>query len=67
MHTMGPPMDDGKYQQTCHVDDQSMKTFSTNLSVPGCHNPDETDTMQSMNIKTEENVSHSYVLPSFLH
>lgn len=73
MHNVEP-----KYTN-CHIDDHSIKTLpppsstqqyatttTTNLTtVGGCHTDDVTD---NMTIKSEDaNVTHSYVLPPFLH
>lgn len=75
MHNVEP-----KYTN-CHIDDHSIKTAlpppssaqyatttTTNLTtVGGCHTDDVSDNNMTI-IKSEEaNVTHSYVLPSFLH
>lgn len=74
MHTVNS-MDDSKYTN-CHLDDHTMKssqayttaaTTTTNLTVGGCH-PDDVNDANMTVIKSEDgNVSHSYVLPPFLH
>lgn len=76
MHNVEP-----KYTN-CHIDDHSIKTLppppvpsaqyatttTTNLTtVGGCHTDDVSDNNMTI-IKSEDaNVTHSYVLPPFLH
>lgn len=73
INTVNPLVDDQKYTN-CHMDEQAIKhhyttnnnnpTNNSSTGVSSCHS-DETDSMTM--IKTEDGVSHSYVLPSFLH
>lgn len=72
MHTVSS-LDEPKYTTNCHVEDHSIKqpqqytTTTTNLAVGGCHTDDVNDNNMTV-IKSEDgNVSHSYVLPPFLH
>lgn len=71
MHTVSS-LDEPKYTTNCHVEDHSIKqpqqyTTTTNLTVGGCHTDDVNDNNMTV-IKSEDgNVSHSYVLPPFLH
>lgn len=65
--------DEPKYT-SCQMDDHAIKQFSTtNISVGGGCHPDDGSgggggSADSMTvIKSEDGVSHSYVLPPFLH
>lgn len=68
MHTVSS-LDEPKYTN-CHVEDHSIKPqqfTTTNLTVGGCHTDDVSDNSMTV-IKSEDgSVSHSYVLPPFLH
>lgn len=65
MHAVTTIGDEPKYT-SCQMEDQSIKQqFATNITVGGCH-PDDSDNNMTV-IKSEDGVSHSYVLPPFLH
>lgn len=65
MHAVST-LDEPKYT-SCHLEDPSIKQhFSSNLTTGGSH-PDDGDISMTV-IKSEDGgVSHSYVLPPFLH
>lgn len=70
MHAVTTIGDEPKYTSSCQMDDHAIKQFSTtNISVGGgCHPDDGSGGADSMTvIKSEDGVSHSYVLPPFLH
>lgn len=58
-------LDEPKYT-SCNLDDSSIKQhFPSNITTGGSH-PDDGDNSMTV-IKSEDGVSHSYVLPPFLH
>lgn len=71
MHTISSMDNEPKYATSCHMDDQSAKQFTT---VGNCHPPpptaDDGDNNSMTVIKSEDgnsDITHSYVLPPFLH
>ena len=61
-------LDEANKYTSCHMDDSSMKqSFSSSIPVGGCHPSDDNSNNSMTVIKSEDGVSHSYVLPSFLH
>lgn len=76
MHAVAT-LDDAKYTN-CHIEDHSIKTLqppaaqyattTTNLTtVGGCHTDDVNDNNMTVIKSEDSNVTHSYILPPFLH
>lgn len=78
MHTVAT-LDEPKYAN-CHIEDHSIKTLqptapsaqyaptTTNLTtVGGCHTDDGNDNNMTVVKSEDSNVTHSYILPPFLH
>ncbi|XP_059619886.1 paired box protein Pax-3 [Phlebotomus argentipes] len=64
IHTMGT-MDESKYNVNCQMEENEMKPqYSSNSTLISCH-PDDNATI-SIN-KSEDSITQSFVLPSFLH
>lgn len=72
MHTISSMENEPKYTSSCHMDDQSTKQFTT---VGSCHpqppaTSDDVENNSMTVIKSEDgssDITHSYVLPPFLH
>lgn len=71
MHTISPMDNEPKYTTSCHMEDQSAKQFT---AVGNCHAvpapSDDSDNNSMTVIKSEDgasDITHSYVLPPFLH
>lgn len=77
MHAVSS-LDESKYSN-CHIEDHTIKTLQTpqaqyattssnNLTtVGGCHTDDVNDNNMTVIKSEDSNVTHSYVLPPFLH
>lgn len=78
MHTVAT-LDEPKYTN-CHIEDHSIKTLqppaptaqyattTSNLTpVGGCHTDDVNDNNMTVIKSEDSNVTHSYILPPFLH